>query len=416
MIRIGIIGCGRILAAHLEGYRLLKEAGVDNFQITALCSRKEADAHSYVKPDPDFPQREPVSNIPGDPLAVGPEYLSDFQPEVEVAIFDDYEALIQSGKVDAINDFTIHALHHQIAELAFAQGLHLLSQKPLAVTMEGARRMCDGAEKAGVAFGVCENLRYVPNTRHTAWALSDDGPVGPMSMAMMGNVGTWWAPDLIVAETPWRHDRSQAGGMALDMGPHFFDLLRYVGGCEIESVSGTTNVTEKTRYILRDGERVDPIECDADDTFFATFRNTKGAVGTLCGSWSGRGTNTIIGEGPVYYGKNGRVSGDTVHLAGEAEPLSLSALYEANASPELKAEHFPLGLENDFALNQLDWLRAIESGDQPEASGPEGLRDLASAYAVVEAAKAGREVTVEEVANGSLRDYQREIDERFGLI
>ena len=38
MIRIGIVGCGRILAAHLEGYKILREAGFDGFEITALCA------------------------------------------------------------------------------------------------------------------------------------------------------------------------------------------------------------------------------------------------------------------------------------------------------------------------------------------------------------------------------------------
>jgi len=87
MIRIGIVGCGRILAAHLRGYRLLREAGVDGFEITALCSRNADDARSYVKRGDGPKQRRAVSTIPGDPLAVDDEYLSDFQPDTQVDVF-----------------------------------------------------------------------------------------------------------------------------------------------------------------------------------------------------------------------------------------------------------------------------------------------------------------------------------------
>ena len=414
MIRIGIIGCGRILAAHLEGYRILREAGVDNFEIAALCSRKAEDAQSYVKRGEGPPQRKPVSDIPEDPLAVGDQYLSDFQPDTEVEVFTDYRDLIASDRVDAINDFTIHSLHHQIAELAFAAGKHVLSQKPLAVTMEGARRMCGQAEAAGVTFGVFENLRFDQGVRHQHWAFSDDGPAGELQIAVMGNIGTWWAPDLIVAETPWRHELVQGGGMALDLGPHFFDMIRYIGGGEIVSVTAQTQVVEPTRYLLRDGERVDPVSCDADDTFYAHFELESGAAGTMFGSWGGHGTNTVLGDGPVFYGSKGRVTGDRIQLDGQEEQ-SLASLYEANASAEMKERHFPLGLTNDFALSQLDWIRAIEGGAQPECSGAEGLRDLACAYAVVESDLAGREVSVAEVESGELREYQKPIDAKFGL-
>jgi len=48
-INIGIVGCGRILPAHLRGYRLLREKGIDTFRITALVSRNRADAEMFRK-------------------------------------------------------------------------------------------------------------------------------------------------------------------------------------------------------------------------------------------------------------------------------------------------------------------------------------------------------------------------------
>lgn len=413
MIRIGIVGCGRILAAHLRGYRLLREAGVDDFMITALCARKEADALGYVKRGEGPPQRRAVSDIAGDPLAIGDEYLSDFQDGVDVEIYTDYRKMIAEAPIDAVNDFTTHGMHHLVGAASFARGKHLLSQKPLAVTVRAARRMCEEAEKAGVTFAVFENVRNHLSTRRLRWAF-DDGPCGKPQMVLLGNVGTWWAPDRIVAETAWRHKLVQGGGVSLDLGVHQFDLIRHVAG-EVKNVSARTMVTEKTRYTRdRDGEVIEQVDCDADDTFYASFETENGATGTLFGSTAGHGAPTVVGEGPVFYGTKGRVTGDRLSLDGGIEH-SLEELYERFCSPAQKKKDSPMGLSNDFSLSQHDWMEAIRKGQLPETSGQEGLIDLACAYAIVESAKAGRAVNIEEVLDGELREYQKPIDEHFGI-
>ena len=415
MIRIGIVGCGRILAAHLRGYRLLRAAGVDDFQITALCSRRRDDAAMYVRRGSGPSQRPPCSDLPGDPLAIGDEYLSDFQPEVDVDLYTDYRAMIASGPIDAVNDFSTHSLHHQVADCAFANGKHLLTQKPLAVTVAAARRMCEAAEAAGLTFGVFENFRQSPSTRHLHWAFQS-GLIGDLQMYLLGYAGVWWAPDRIVAQTPWRHRRDEAGGISLDLGVHFLHQLRYVAG-EIRVVSGRTAVLEPRRTTCDAlGRIVAQQDCDADDTVVAQLRLKSGALGSLYASWGGHGPATKTGEGTVYYGRKGRITGDRLQLDGDSTPRSLAAVYRVQAPDQLQRRHFPLGLENSFALAQFDWLQAVAARREPETSGREGLCDLAAAYALLESDFSGCEVNPADVASGKIREFQRKLDERFGLV
>ncbi len=406
MIRIGIVGCGRILAAHLRGYRLLRQAGVDDFRITALCARRQADAEMYLVRGEGPPQRPAVSDLPGDPLSIGDEYLSDFQADESPQVFSDYRQMIASGLVDAVNDFSSHGLHHHVAEAALSADKDLMSQKPLAASVAAARRMCELADRRGQVFGVFENFRHLAATRHLRWWFEDAHRGGRVQMIWIGYVGAWWAPDRIVAHTPWRHRRREGGGISLDLGVHFFDQIRHVAG-EIESVTAQTAVLEPKRF-TRDVENqvVAEIDCDADDTCLAQFRTVSGAVGSLTASWCGHGGATLVDSGSVWYGTRGRVSGPQVTLD-DGAVHSLEELYRRGASAERQARDFPLGLTDSFALAQYDWLEAVRRRRPPETDGWEGLRDLAAAYAIVESAHAGRLVAVADVLSGAVADYQR---------
>ena len=54
--------------------------------------------------------------------------------------------------------------------------------------------------------------------------------------------------------------------------------------------------------------------CDADDTFMAQIRTRTGVVGNMFASWAGHGESTVVGQGMVYYGSGGRVTGSQVTL------------------------------------------------------------------------------------------------------
>ncbi len=416
MIRIGIVGCGRILNAHLQGYQQLRERGIDNFRITALCARRAEDALMFRRRGEGPPPRPPVLDpATGDPLAAPHTYVSDFQDDVEVAISTDYRELIASDTVDAINDFTTLALHHQVGTAALEAGKHLLTQKPLAISVRAGQRLVDLAAARGLTLGVFENVRQSPMVRAMAWA-ARSGLIGTVQVAVMGGLGGLWSPDKVVADTPWRHQKLLGGGGgSIDIGVHQMHWMRYVVG-EIAAVGAVARTFEPTRY-RRDaqGQVIEAIQPDVDDTYLATLLFERGALGQLWWSWGMHGEALEIPGAPALMGSRGCVKGGQVILD-SGERLPLQPQFEQALTDAEREQFFPLGLRDPYAIQQLDWLRAIEHGRDPETSGREGLRDLACAFAILESSVLGRQVTLDEVLSGSVDAYQRPIDEHYGLV
>jgi 1,5-anhydro-D-fructose reductase (1,5-anhydro-D-mannitol-forming) len=415
MIRIGIVGCGRILNAHLQGYLKLRQKGIDTFRITALCARKEDDAwmfHTRGKgPTPRPPVLDPAT---GDPLAAPHTYLSDFQDDVDVGVYTDYRDLIASGKVDAINDLTTLSLHHQVGKTALDAGLHLLSQKPLAVSVRAGKLLVDTAKAKGLTLGVFENVRQIKFVRAIAWAVRK-GLIGEPQVSLMGSLGGLWSPDRVVAETPWRHKKLQAGGGgAIDIGVHQMHWQRYVVG-EIASISATARTFTPTRY-LRDasGTIIEEVQANVDDTYLASVHFARGAIGQLWWSWALGQDDFRMEGGPAILGSKGAIRGG--QIINDDGSMPLVETFEQNITSAEREQFFPFDLDDPCAIQNLDWLRAIENHTDPETSGMEGLRDLACAFGILESSCLGRTVSQEELLSGSVDSYQREIDQHYGLV
>jgi 1,5-anhydro-D-fructose reductase (1,5-anhydro-D-mannitol-forming) len=299
-----------------------------------------------------------------------------------------------------------------VADIALGAGLHLLTQKPLAISVRAGRRMVDTARARGLTLGVFENVRQMTQVRAAAWAVQR-GLIGTPQLAILGSLGGIWSPDRVVADTPWRHDKLLAGGGGtIDIGVHQFDWLRAVMG-EVRAVSGTVRAFEPTRRREIDGQ-VEEVQATVDDTYLATAYFDHEAVGQLLWSWAGRGEPITLPNTPAFLGREGGIHGTTLARGEQREDLL--QLFEQGMNQAERDLWYPLGLTDPFAILQHDWLKAIERGTDLETSGDEGLRDLACAFAMIESSLLGRVVTLDEVLSGAVDGYQREIDEYYGLL
>jgi predicted dehydrogenase len=362
-----------------------------------------------------LPPRPPVlAPETNDPLAAAHTYLSDFQNDVRVHVFTDWRRLIDERVVDAILDTTPVFLHHEIGLAALDAGLHLLTQKPLAVTVRAAAALVEKAHAKGRTLGVFENARYLPSIRAIRWAF-ESGLLGKPQMAVLGGVGGPWSPDRVVADTPWRHEKVLAGGgAAIDIGVHHMDVVRYVLG-EVDGVQALARTLEPER-VRRDaaGRVMARVAAQVDDTYVAGVTCTNGALAHLFLSWAGHGAALPMPGLPAFYGDRGCVqAGQLILDDGTRQDLLARCDQELDGSQ--RERFFPLGLRDSFAIMQLDWLRSIEAGRDPETSGVEGLRDLAAAYAILESGSAGCRVGLDEVLSGAAHLYQGPIDEHYGI-
>jgi len=130
----------------------------------------------------------------------------------------------------------------------------------------------------------------------------------------------------------------------------------------------------------------------------------------------------------VYYGTHGavvepndafhgpRIGSQVVMLDGTTTPLeTYYQEYLESLGAAGRQKVFPHGLTDGFALEVYDFLTAVRDRRPPEIDAEEGMKAKAIALTIYESSVTGQVVRVEDVLAGRAREYQRPIDERWGL-
>jgi predicted dehydrogenase len=307
-------------------------------------------------------------------------------------------------------------LHHQVGIDSLRAGKHVLCEKPLAVSVKAGHRMVAEAQARGLSLAVAENVHYSPGLRIQKFLL-DSGLIGRVQMWLSATMGAWLlsSMDAVFDDTPWRHRKLlSGGGFALDAGVHAFNQIRYLCG-KIDQISAMAPCLEPRRYMRdADGQVIESVDSEVGDAYFAHLRFASGAVGAIMAGRAGHGEPTGLKDGTTIYGTKGCIKGGEVILD-DGQRISGKTHFKDVAPVELKQSWFPRGLQDIFALEQLDFLQSVESAKEMETDGQEGLSDLACSFAVLESAALNQPVSVADVLSGSVDTYQQEVNKHYGL-
>ncbi len=406
---IGLVGCGGMGHRHLRAYGALRRVGADRFTLAAVC-------------DPRRDAAEHAADLVEELLGARP------------AVFSSSDELISSGAVEAIDLVTEPSIHHLIAAPALAAGIHVLSEKPLGVTVRACREMVQAAASSGAVLATAENYRRDGPNR-LARAVIDSGMLGEIHLMVESNIGG----DDAVLISPWRHLREK-GSIALDMGVHYTDIFAYFLG-DLARVCGVAFIAEPGRVLgpgmVAGGEIEERspgvMQVTGDDSLLALYETEAGVRIQL----------TYIPSGPgrrwIQRSLHGRAGSMSVPFDRTGGPVVVELGERRLSGAELRAElggfrldgvtadfFGPEGTEYDLPFAEVDaatiaielddFVGALIEGRAPEVDGRAGLLAVAGVWAIAESRLAGGFVEIDDVADGLISAVQDPIDAAIGLL
>ena len=247
-IKMGLIGCGRISKNHFETIKNLGTA----VQLTAVCDIIEERAKAAAAP-------------------------------FHVPSYTDYKTMLDNETMDMVSICTPSGLHPVMGIEAAKRGIHVLSEKPMAVRLEDAEALIRACDHHGVHLFVVKQNRLNPGVAGLKKAV-DENRFG--KIYFLNSTVFWTRPQDYYDMAPWRGTWEFDGGCFMNQASHYVDLIQWIGG-PVESVMGQTATLAR--------------KIEAEDTGAAVLRFRSGAMGVIQVTMltyprNLEGSLTVIGE------------------------------------------------------------------------------------------------------------------------
>jgi predicted dehydrogenase len=278
--------------------------------------------------------------------------------------------LLERTAPDVVFNCTVPEAHLDVTLEALAHGCHVLGEKPLADSMENARRMVAAAQEAGRIFAVIQNRRYDPQIRRLRSFLGS----GTLGRIMTANCDFYIGAHFGGFRGRLEHV------LLLDMAIHTFDQARFITAADPLSVYCHEWNPAGSWY-------------DHDASAVAIFEMTGGIVCTYRGSWCAEGLNTTWEGDWRIVGERGSVRWNGADLF-EAQVVAETGTFISRLRDAEVPEHDAGDKAGGHAGNIREFIRCVRHGGTPETVCTDNIKSLAMVFGAIESAGAGRKVDI----------------------
>jgi predicted dehydrogenase len=372
-VRFGVVGLGGMGSFHLnyldkvEGARVGAVCDVDNDRVERTAKKFES--------------------LPGGH---------------QVGRFNRYQDLVASGDCDAVLIATPHFQHPEVAIAAFEKGLHVLCEKPVAVSIGEARRLNDAASRhPTLKFSLMYQMRTVPLYRKLRELIAD-GELGEISR-ITWLITDWFRTWTYYASGGWRATWvGEGGGVLINQCPHNLDLIWWLTGLFPSRITAVGFVG-----------KTHPIE--VEDEVSAILEYPNGAIGhfvTTTGEAPGTNRLEIVGDRGKVVAEGGRLTFIRTRK-GVRETRETSK--EMFANPETWTIDIPLAAAptEPHKLITENFVRAVLKDEPLISPGVEGARGLEIGNAMLMAGLTRRAVDL-PLDGGAYEQFLKDMQRQYG--